>query len=180
MLTRKQHELLMLIHDRLKETGVPPSFEEMKEALDLKSKSGVHRLISALEERGFIRRLREDEGTWMAHIWEHAAIELQNMAGSDVSFGKTRGMGQPERRGPEQRDRSEERRGPGTPHTHTDATAGLVPPFALDRLGARARRQRGRRPRSRTRRRPVVLSGDLVRPRRRLSAEAPGRGHPGS
>jgi cyanophycin synthetase len=47
------------------------------------------------EPGGFIRRLREDEGTWMAHIWEHAAIELQNMAGSDVSFGKTRGMGQP-------------------------------------------------------------------------------------
>ena len=47
------------------------------------------------EPGGFIRRLREDEGTWMAHIWEHAAIELQNMAGSDVSFGKTRGMGRP-------------------------------------------------------------------------------------
>ncbi len=57
MLTRKQHELLCFIHDRLSETGVSPSFEEMKEALDLKSKSGVHRLISALEERGFIRRL---------------------------------------------------------------------------------------------------------------------------
>ncbi len=57
MLTRKQHELLQYIHERLSETGVSPSFEEMKEALDLKSKSGVHRLISALEERGFIRRL---------------------------------------------------------------------------------------------------------------------------
>ena len=57
MLTRKQHELLCFIHDRLAETGVSPSFEEMKEALELKSKSGVHRLISALEERGFIRRL---------------------------------------------------------------------------------------------------------------------------
>lgn len=57
MLTRKQHELLCFIHDRLAETGVSPSFEEMKEALALKSKSGVHRLISALEERGFIRRL---------------------------------------------------------------------------------------------------------------------------
>ncbi len=57
MLTRKQHELLLYINDRLTETGVSPSFEEMKEALDLKSKSGVHRLISALEERGFIRRL---------------------------------------------------------------------------------------------------------------------------
>lgn len=57
MLTRKQHELICFIDDRLKETGVSPSFEEMKEALDLKSKSGVHRLISALEERQFLRRL---------------------------------------------------------------------------------------------------------------------------
>jgi repressor LexA len=57
MLTRKQHELLLYIDARLSETGISPSFEEMKEALDLKSKSGVHRLISALVERGFIRRL---------------------------------------------------------------------------------------------------------------------------
>ena len=57
MLTRKQHELIRFIQTRLEETGVSPSFEEMKEALDLKSKSGVHRLISALEERGFIPRL---------------------------------------------------------------------------------------------------------------------------
>ncbi|MBT0669744.1 transcriptional repressor LexA [Novosphingobium profundi] len=57
MLTRKQHELLRFIQTRLDDTGISPSFEEMKEALDLKSKSGVHRLISALEERGFIRRL---------------------------------------------------------------------------------------------------------------------------
>ncbi|MFN3370780.1 MAG: transcriptional repressor LexA [Sphingomonadaceae bacterium] len=57
MLTAKQHELLMFIHRRLAETGVSPSFEEMKDALDLKSKSGVHRLIGALEERQFLRRL---------------------------------------------------------------------------------------------------------------------------
>lgn len=57
MLTRKQHDLICFINDRLADTGVSPSFEEMKEALDLKSKSGVHRLISALEERQFIRRL---------------------------------------------------------------------------------------------------------------------------
>ncbi|MFM2422266.1 MAG: LexA repressor [Pseudomonadota bacterium] len=57
MLTAKQKELLMLIHAQLQKTGVPPSFDEMKEALDLKSKSGIHRLITALEERGFIRRL---------------------------------------------------------------------------------------------------------------------------
>src|SRR5438477_6437875 len=57
MLTRKQLELLLFINERLKEEGVPPSFEEMKEALNLQSKSGVHRLIVALEERGFLKRL---------------------------------------------------------------------------------------------------------------------------
>jgi repressor LexA len=57
MLTRKQNELLRFIQERLTDTGIPPSFDEMKEALDLKSKSGIHRLITALEERGFIRRL---------------------------------------------------------------------------------------------------------------------------
>ena len=57
MLTSKQHELLLFINERLNQSGVSPSFDEMREALDLKSKSGVHRLISALEERGFIARL---------------------------------------------------------------------------------------------------------------------------
>jgi repressor LexA len=57
MLTRKQYELLMFIHERVRETGIPPSFDEMKDALDLKSKSGIHRLITGLEERGFLRRL---------------------------------------------------------------------------------------------------------------------------
>ena len=57
MLTKKQHELLCFINDCLEATGISPSFEEMKDALDLKSKSGIHRLISALEERGFLRRL---------------------------------------------------------------------------------------------------------------------------
>ena len=56
MLTRKQHDLLMFIHERLQEVGVPPSFDEMKDALDLRSKSGIHRLITALEERGFLHR----------------------------------------------------------------------------------------------------------------------------
>ena len=57
MLTKKQYELLMFIHERVRETGIAPSFDEMKDALDLRSKSGIHRLISALEERGFIRRM---------------------------------------------------------------------------------------------------------------------------
>ena len=57
MLTKKQYDLLMFIHKRVQRDGVSPSFDEMKEALDLRSKSGIHRLITALEERGFIRRL---------------------------------------------------------------------------------------------------------------------------
>ncbi|MBL6935212.1 MAG: transcriptional repressor LexA [Alphaproteobacteria bacterium] len=57
MLTKKQHELLMLINERLEQTGISPSYDEMKDALGLKSKSGIHRLITGLEERGFIRRL---------------------------------------------------------------------------------------------------------------------------
>jgi repressor LexA len=57
MLTPKQRQLLLFIHERIEQAGVPPSYDEMKEALDLKSKSGIHRLIMALEERGFIRRL---------------------------------------------------------------------------------------------------------------------------
>ncbi len=59
MLTKKQYELLMFIHERVREAGVPPSFDEMKDALDLRSKSGIHRLITALEERGYIRRLEK-------------------------------------------------------------------------------------------------------------------------
>ena len=57
MLTRKQLELLDFINKRVERDGVPPSFDEMKDALDLRSKSGIHRLITALEERGFLRRL---------------------------------------------------------------------------------------------------------------------------
>ncbi|HEY5047147.1 MAG TPA: transcriptional repressor LexA [Rhizomicrobium sp.] len=59
MLTRKQHELLMFIHERVRESGIPPSFDEMKDALNLKSKSGIHRLVTALVDRGFLRRLQK-------------------------------------------------------------------------------------------------------------------------
>ncbi len=59
MLTRKQYELLMFIHERVRESGIPPSFDEMKDALDLKSKSGIHRLITALEERGYLKRMEK-------------------------------------------------------------------------------------------------------------------------
>ncbi len=91
MLTQKQHELLCFIDDRLKETGVSPSFEEMKEALDLKSKSGIHRLISALEERGFIRRLpnraraleviKLPEGGLVDHVADNV-VTMENAAPS--------------------------------------------------------------------------------------------------
>jgi repressor LexA len=79
MLTAKQHELICFIHDRLAETGVSPSFEEMKEALDLKSKSGVHRLISALEERQFLRRLPN----------RARALEVVRMPDRPVAKGRT-------------------------------------------------------------------------------------------
>jgi len=81
MLTRKQLELLRFIHERLTESGVPPSFDEMKDALDLRSKSGIHRLISALEERGFIRRLPN----------RARAVEVIKLPES-VAPGRTRGF----------------------------------------------------------------------------------------
>jgi repressor LexA len=86
MLTRKQHELLMFIHERIKETGVSPSFDEMKEALDLASKSGIHRLITALEERGFIRRL--------AH--RARALEVVKMPDQASAGGRARGPFRPD------------------------------------------------------------------------------------
>jgi repressor LexA len=83
MLTRKQLELLKFINERSKESGVPPSFDEMKEALDLRSKSGIHRLILALEERGFIRRLPN----------RARALEVLKMP--DTSFARQRGSFSP-------------------------------------------------------------------------------------
>lgn len=83
MLTRKQHELLMFIHERLKESGIPPSFDEMKDALDLRSKSGIHRLIKALEERGFIRRLPN----------RARALEVLRMPESSIAAGIGRSRG---------------------------------------------------------------------------------------
>ena len=85
MLTRKQFELLRFIHERLTEAGVPPSFDEMKDALDLRSKSGIHRLITALEERGFIRRLPN-----RARAIE--VIKLPDSVAHGVSGGGRRGF----------------------------------------------------------------------------------------
>jgi len=83
MLTKKQRELLLFINDRIKESGVSPSFDEMKEALDLASKSGIHRLITALEERGFLRRL--------AH--RARALEVLKLPESAVPQGNGRNAG---------------------------------------------------------------------------------------
>ena len=85
MLTRKQFELLRFIHERLTESGVPPSFDEMKDALDLRSKSGIHRLITALEERGFIRRLPN-----RARAIE--VIKLPDSVAHGISNGRSRGF----------------------------------------------------------------------------------------
>jgi repressor LexA len=85
MLTRKQFELLRFIHERLTEAGVPPSFDEMKDALDLRSKSGIHRLITALEERGFIRRLPN-----RARAIE--VIKLPDSVGHGFGSGRARGF----------------------------------------------------------------------------------------
>ena len=86
MLTRKQHDLLLFIRDRMKETGIPPSFDEMKDALDLASKSGIHRLITALEERGFIRRLPN-----RARALEVLKLPESIAAGLPAQKGKTGG-----------------------------------------------------------------------------------------
>ena len=86
MLTRKQFELLRFIHERLTEAGVPPSFDEMKDALDLRSKSGIHRLITALEERGFIRRLAN-----RARAIE--VIKLPDSVAHGISGGSSRSRG---------------------------------------------------------------------------------------
>jgi repressor LexA len=86
MLTRKQFELLRFIHERLTEAGVPPSFDEMKDALDLRSKSGIHRLITALEERGFIRRLPN-----RARAIE--VIKLPDSVAHGIGGGATRSRG---------------------------------------------------------------------------------------
>ncbi len=95
MLTRKQQLLLQFIHERMQAEGVPPSFDEMKDALELKSKSGIHRLITALEERGFIRRLpnraRALEVIKMPEAWgtPEAAVETVSVIQADFGAKRT-------------------------------------------------------------------------------------------
>ena len=107
MLTRKQFELLRFIHERLTESGVPPSFDEMKDALDLRSKSGIHRLITALEERGFIKRL--------AH--KARALEVIRLP-EDLGIGGRKGEG-----GARLQHTTENRQ---SRHSHPDRIARLV------------------------------------------------------
>lgn len=100
MLTNKQRELLLFISDRIKESGVSPSFDEMKEALDLKSKSGIHRLITALEERGFIRRLPNRARALEVLRLPDTAAPRHAERGSSVvegRFGRTARRAAPER-----------------------------------------------------------------------------------
>src|SRR5579859_5078675 len=93
MLTRKQAELLRFIHERLKEAGVPPSFDEMKDALDLRSKSGIHRLITALEERGFIRRLpNRARAIEVIKLPESVAHGMGSGMGSGMAAARARGF----------------------------------------------------------------------------------------
>ena len=124
MLTRKQHELLMFIHERLKETGVPPSFDEMKDALDLRSKSGIHRLITALEERGFIRRLPN-----RARALE--VIRLPESASPSLAAGRSRGFA------PEVIEGSRGKTAPSAPAASvaSDASAGVSVPV-MGRIAA--------------------------------------------
>src|SRR5438477_434055 len=89
MLTRKQHELLMFINQRLAAIGVAPSFDEMKDALNLRSKSGIHRLISGLEERGFIRRCdTAEDGSIVVAIVDEQEVTLKRLRrrGASIAF----------------------------------------------------------------------------------------------
>jgi repressor LexA len=93
MLTEKQKELLLFIHGRMQERGVPPSFDEMKDALDLRSKSGIHRLITALVERGFIRRLpHRARAIEVIKLPENQGLSAGQTAGSAVAASPQRGF----------------------------------------------------------------------------------------
>jgi repressor LexA len=104
MLTQKQKDLLLFIHGRMQESGVPPSFDEMKDALDLKSKSGIHRLITALEERGFLRRIEkraraleivklpENVADTLRPATTRSQVQRMNPAGARHGRPETRGV----------------------------------------------------------------------------------------
>jgi repressor LexA len=130
MLTRKQYELLMFIHERVHETGIPPSFDEMKEALDLKSKSGIHRLITALEERGFLRRMEK-----RARAIE--IIKLPENVAENIRPATTRS--QSLRMSPGRHSRggvSSDTRGAGSPRRATSESEGAINVPLVGRIAA--------------------------------------------
>src|SRR5437762_8026769 len=93
MLTEKQKDLLLFIHGRMQERGVPPSFDEMKDALDLRSKSGIHRLITALVERGFIRRLpHRARAIEVIKLPDNQNAGVQNAGAAIASIAPQRGF----------------------------------------------------------------------------------------
>ena len=97
MLTKKQHELLLYIHKHIQVSGISPSFDEMKEALNLKSKSGIHRLITALEERGFVRRLaHRARALEVLKLPEAVVPEPRRLAPTVIEGGFGNGPSRPE------------------------------------------------------------------------------------
>ena len=127
MLTRKQYELLMFIHERVHETGIPPSFDEMKDALDLKSKSGIHRLITALEERGFLRRMEK-----RARAIE--IVKLPENVAETIRPATTRSQAQ--RLSPGRHSRASDTRGGGTPRRAMGDGEGAINVPLVGRIAA--------------------------------------------
>jgi repressor LexA len=129
MLTKKQYELLMFIHERVHETGIPPSFDEMKDALDLKSKSGIHRLITALEERGFLRRMEK-----RARALEIVKLP-ENMA-ETLRPAQTRSQAQRMSPGHRTRGGAADARGAGSPRRPMGEAEGAINVPLVGRIAA--------------------------------------------
>jgi len=132
MLTRKQYELLMFIHERVRETGIPPSFDEMKDALDLKSKSGIHRLITALEERGFLRRMEKRARALEVMKLPENVADAQRPA---TTRSQAQRLVHPARRGADNR-LSGDARSAGTPRRSSEGSEGSVNVPVLGRIAA--------------------------------------------
>jgi repressor LexA len=133
MLTRKQYELLMFIHERVRETGVPPSFDEMKDALDLKSKSGIHRLITALEERGFLRRMEKRARALEVLKLPDNVAETQRPA---TTRSQTQRMSMPGARGRSESRINADARHAGSPRKGNGDSEGAVNVPVLGRIAA--------------------------------------------
>jgi repressor LexA len=129
MLTKKQYELLMFIHERVRESGIPPSFDEMKDALDLKSKSGIHRLITALEERGFLRRMEK-----RARALEIVKLP-ENMA-ETLRPAQTRSQAQRMSPGHRSRGAAPDARGAGSPRRPMGEGEGAINVPLVGRIAA--------------------------------------------